>query len=90
MRRAKTRHVLNVHAKHRAYQRYGVLLNKESLRELVRQIQTGAARFILRQSCNRTLWEIDLNGRPARVIYDSRRGTICTFLPECSENRTGP
>jgi len=78
------KHAQRHHAKQRAYQRYGWNLNKHDLNLLAKRIQRGDGRFVERQSNRVTVWDIDINGETARVIYDSQRHQIVTFLPkEC-------
>jgi hypothetical protein len=70
------------HAKRRAQERFGLEVNHEQYRELVRQIQVGKAQFIERQFRSRTHWWVTIDGKQARVVYDKDRHTIITFLPE--------
>lgn len=44
----------------------------------------GKARFVDRQSNRVTRWVVEDEGREFPVVYDSRRKTIVTVLPEGS------
>ena len=78
----KTKKILEAHAKAAAEERYGISLNKEARREIVRKIQTGDADFISRSSNNRTLWKVDHNEVTMNVVYDKARHALCTVLPK--------
>lgn len=79
---ASSKHVAQrIHAKRRAQQRYGLTLNRQQMRELVAQIQNGKGIFLERQSLRVTLWRVEFEGRKCKVVYDSRRGVIVSFLP---------
>jgi hypothetical protein len=78
----KTPQVLNVHAKKRAEERYGVSLNKEARREIVQLIQTNQAKFVGKQSNTRTLWQVNYQNQNFNVVYDKARSSMCTVLPK--------
>ncbi len=78
----KTKQILEAHAKAAAEERYGVSLNKEARRGIVRKIQTGDADFISRTSNNRTLWKVDYDETSMNVVYDKARHALCTVLPQ--------
>lgn len=69
------------HAKHRAAARYDLFLTDQNLEAIVVQIQTGKAHFVGRQSNRVTHWDVQVEGKLARVVYDKARGQITTFLP---------
>ena len=84
------KHAQRHHAKQRALQRYGWQFNRHDLNLLAKRIQRGDARFVEKQSNRVTVWDIDINGETARVVYDKLRGQIVTFLPkECVHAETG-
>lgn len=79
------------HAIRRAYERYGLELNKNLYLSLCKRIQDGDAVFLGRQSNRLTVWKITVPqttdfGDPgtvtSNVVYDSHRHRIVTFLPE--------
>ena len=74
------------HAQRRAYERHGLQLTRHDLNEIVRQIQAGKAHFVERQSHRVSLFDIDIDGRSARVVYDKQRKTIVSFLPAETES----
>lgn len=67
-----------IHAMRRGLERIGVLPN---ISALVRQIQTGQAQFVRRQSNRVTHWRMEIAGKPVIAVYDKRRKMIVTFLP---------
>lgn len=69
-----------IHAKRKAFQRYGVTLNRIDYRNLVHKIQEGKAIRLYRQSNRVTIWKVDFNGTSMIAVYDSARKTICSFL----------
>jgi hypothetical protein len=80
----KTPHKLNMHAKKRAEERYGINLNKHARREIVQMIQTNSeqAQFVAKESNNRTLWRINYQNENLNVVYDKLRETLATVLPK--------
>jgi hypothetical protein len=77
------------HAKRRAFERYGVELNRHQLRELADLIRTGKAEFVEKQSHRVSVFRVPIGDTTARVVYDRQRKTIVTFLPpERSEAAT--
>lgn len=71
-----------IHAKRRALQRYDLALNREQLDALVKRIQTGDnVTFVLKQSNRISHYELEIEGKKVRVVYDRERHNIVTFLP---------
>ena len=62
-------------------ERHGLTLTQTQHDELVKQIQTGRATFIERQSNRVTLWSIQHSGTEVRVVYDRNTKNIVTALP---------
>jgi hypothetical protein len=69
------------HAKRRARERYGIAFNSQMNKNLIAQIQRGEARLVRRQSQRVSVWDVEIAGGPARVVYDRDRKQIVTFLP---------
>jgi hypothetical protein len=69
------------HAKARAYERYGLSLNRIDYMELVSMIQRGGSKYILTQSRRRSVHLLYSRWGTLLVAYDSHRKNICTFLP---------
>lgn len=82
--RPKTKAALQRHMKQRLMQRAGLDLNKAERREIDRKIQCGEAEFVARSSGIRTLWRVLAQGKTLNVVYDSKRHTVCTVLPDCA------
>lgn len=70
-----------IHAKRRAYERYGLQLNKASYQDIVKLIQIGQTVCVERQSSRISVHELVYQGAKMRVVYDKTRKTIATFLP---------
>ena len=70
-----------VHAKQRAQQRYGFVLNRHQYRDVVLQIQNGVAKKIEKQGLGRSVFEVNVDDRIIPVVYDSTTKSIVTFLP---------
>lgn len=83
----------NSHARRRALERFGLNMGPVRHAKLVRDVQSGAARFVERQSNRVTVWDADLDGHTVRIIYDGSRKQIVTFLftdGEPAARRTAP
>lgn len=76
------KHAQRTHAKLRAFQRYGWNFNRHEMNALKNRIQNGEAHFVEKQSNRVSVFDIDINGETARVVYDRTRHQIITFLPK--------
>lgn len=77
----KTPHHLRIHAKRRAAERFGLDLNREKLQAIVKEIQSGTADFVDRQSCTVTRYRVVVDGVPVIAVYDKKRKAVRTVLP---------
>lgn len=77
-----------IHAKRRALERYDLVFTKAVRNKIKGMIQTSKGKFLYRQSRRVTVWEVDHENRKFKVVYDSLRGEIVTFLPQ-GENESG-
>ncbi len=68
-----------IHAKKRALERYGLKLNQELYEEL--SARARRAPVHLRQSNRTTIRIIYYEGEFLKVVYDSHRHQIVSFLP---------
>ena len=75
--KARTQHR---HAQIRFLERHGLEVSGRELQMLVAQIQSGEARFVERQSLRASVWDVELEGKARRVIYDRKRKTIVTVF----------
>jgi hypothetical protein len=73
------------HAKRRALERYGLGLGRSDIAEVVKKIQAGEAVFVEKQSGRVSVWDVEVGGKTARVVYDKLRKNIATFLPSAGE-----
>ena len=71
---------LHQHAKKRACERYGITVNTNDLKDTIKDIHNGKAKIIEKKSCRVTLFEVELNGKTCRVLYDKNRKRIITFV----------
>ena len=69
------------HAKRRAAERFGIELNKDLRKRIIRMIQTGRAQFVERYSHRRSRFIFKVDGVKMPVIYDKVRHTLATVLP---------
>lgn len=69
-----------LHAKKRAFERYGLDLTNELYAEL--NTLAASATVLERQSNRLTIRKIIFKTYPIRVVYDSHRKQIVTFLPQ--------
>ncbi len=69
-----------VHAKKRAQERFGTDINKCFRRDLVDLVASGKLPIIRKQSNRVYVYEIDLNGQKAQLVYDKMRKVPITFL----------
>ncbi len=72
------------HAKRRAAERYGVDLHQDAYLQMIRAIQAGNAKLIKRQSVRCAIYEVSHKGQKLPVVYDRKRKTIVTVLPEAA------
>ncbi len=70
------------HARTRAFERYGVVLTKELHSTLVQKIKTGNAILLEQQSLRVFVYRLFHEDKRFLVIYDRKRSTIVTFLPD--------
>ena|SRR3989344_2761338 len=80
-KRSDKRYALRMHAKRRAFERYGITLNRHDVKQIVQMIRDGSGKFLRRQSRIRVHWEVEFRSVKMRVVYDSLRDEIITFLP---------
>ena len=77
-----------IHAKGMMLERYGITLNQRSYWALALTIrnfsrgETKNVKFVDRQSNRVTRWFVKHQGHWFPVVYDSKRKTVVTVLPE--------
>lgn len=77
-----------IHAKRRALQRYNLDFTKKVRNLLKIKIRNNKGKFLYRQSRRVTVWEVDHENTKLKVVYDTLRGEIITFLPQIEEARS--
>jgi hypothetical protein len=75
--RKRTRQI-QAHFQQRAGERLGYQVPRGSQEDIVKQIQSGRARFVRRTSLTRTVWEVPIGEEVKTVVYDKRRKVIVT------------
>lgn len=70
-----------IHAKRRAFERYGLTLNNSDLAEIKNQIQFGEAQHLESQSNRVSVFSLNMAGTEVPVVYDTSRKTVVSFLP---------
>lgn len=83
-------HSLRSHAKRRAFERYGMSLNRKDIDEMVHQIQSGKAIFIEKQSIRVSKFAVVVRDTKMVAIYDKVRKTIVTVLPVAERGALTP
>ena len=71
-----------IHAKRRLEERFGLTINRHQMRELVQQIHAGRAEHLETQSNRISIKVVSFQGKKFAVVYDGKRKTIVTFLPD--------
>lgn len=74
-----------MHAKRRLLERHRIVLTRPLRQRILNDIRGGAAEFLGRQSRRVTAWEVEIEGRKVKVLYDSVRHGLITFLPAGAE-----
>jgi hypothetical protein len=74
-----------IHAKRRALERYGLNFTKAIRNQIKGKIQSNGGTFLYRRSRRVTVWEVDHENKKFKVVYDTLRGEIVTFLPQEQE-----
>lgn len=69
------------HALERAWQRLGLKLFPRDLEELEEALRSRKFHFVGWDRHGRQVWDVEIEGREAFVIYNPDSGHIATFLP---------
>lgn len=68
------------HFKKRLFERFGLTINRYKYKEIVDKIQNNQAKRIETQSRRLTLYLVEIQGIPVKVVYDHQRKTVVTTL----------
>lgn len=71
----------NQHSKGRAFERYGLSLNRFDIKDIIIAIRSQRAVFIKRHSNRITEWTVEIKNTTVRVLYDRIHECIATVLP---------
>jgi len=74
-----------IHAKRRALERYDLNFTKTIRNQIKSKIQKNDGTFLYRQSRRVTVWQVAYEDILLKVVYDTLRGEIVTFLPQETE-----
>ena len=80
-----TRTVRQEHARQRAFERYGLILDFDDLRRIAGRCATGMAR----QGRHEREFLLNWRGTPVVVIYDAELDCVATFLEPLAAWRCG-
>lgn len=70
----------NIHARKRFAQRFGIFLTKKLKAEIVQMIHNGFATFVEKQTNRVSLFDVQIEGKTIRVVYDKQRKNIVSAL----------
>lgn len=68
------------HFKRRLKERFGIYLANAQLDDLVARVQQGEGAFVERQSCRITVFDMEVEGQIARLVYDKRTKELVTAM----------
>ena len=71
---------LKLHFRKRLFERYGLLVNKQELRNINILIKSGKAKHILTESCSRSHFLVEVKNTPVYVVYNKNLHTCVTAL----------
>lgn len=71
---------LRRHSKKRMRERFGIAGNHRDYARIVEAIRTQTAKFIGRASHRVSVFMVDSQTGPMKVLYDGRRGEVITVL----------
>lgn len=82
---------MRLHARHRAWTRYGLDIHLPEMKRMVQMIQARQGRCVRLRTNRVSEWELEWRGRFILVLYDKDRHVIITFLTRngCSGNSHG-
>ena len=75
---------LRHHVHSRSKLRLGIRLTEAELLDVERRLAARTAHFVHRLDRGRSVWDVMLRGRVARVIYDHTIEQLVTVLPDDS------
>ena len=70
------------HAYRRLKQRFGIILTDELHKEFIKKIISSEGKFVEKQSCRVSVWDVKYEGQTIRLVYDKVRKVIITCLSE--------
>lgn len=72
---------MTIHAKARAFERYGLALSDEDMNAALAAVKAGRATFVFDQNDRNVVYDIVIAGTRCRFVYDKITQRIVTFLP---------
>lgn len=70
------------HFKRRLKERYGIKISNCQYHKLIKDVQTGKAMSLRSQSKTRTIFELDIQGKPVIVVYSKSQHNLVTALKQ--------
>lgn len=70
----------DIHARKRFFQRFNIILTKELKAHIVKMIQRGFATHVEKQTNRISLFDVYVEGKTVRVVYDKHRHNIVSAL----------
>ncbi len=71
-----------IHAQRRALERYDLEYTNELKEGIIAKIMNGNAAFVDRQSNRVSIFDVEVQGKSVRVVYDKQRKNIASFIPK--------
>lgn len=75
------------HAIGRAEERYGLKLTPDDLADMVGRIRHNEGIMVRRTSLRVSVYDVETHSQTVRIVYDSLRRSIVTFLNRNDEGR---
>ena len=69
------------HFRLRLYDRYGLYVDNAGVEKLVRIIQTSHLQPLYKKSIRTTVFLMEIEGQPVKVVYDKKRKELITAIP---------
>jgi hypothetical protein len=79
-RKKRKRPFMLLHAKKRAFQRYGLILEDGDLQKIENKIRKGNAELQYKQSNAISVWKVDYRGREIVAVYNKKQKALSTLL----------
>ena len=92
-RKGSKKKAIRKHSRIRAAERYDVFVDRSLRRKIINSIKKHgpfAVVFVSKQSNRVKIWDVVVEEKTLRVVYDKNRHEIITFLPIKEEPKQAP